>query len=103
VLLEDAACLEARYPGQNATEIAQQQDIVVESWSSLRQRATNHKEELRESCELQRFLTQVIPCLNFLWCRVLTVSVETLKQFSSLFVGVFVCVYVIHHSTQYII
>jgi len=78
--VEDAACLEARYPGQNAAQIAQQQDIVVDSWSSLQQRAANRKEELHASCELQRFLTQVIQCLNILWCRVLAVSVETLKE-----------------------
>ena len=77
--MEDAACLEAQYPGQNAAQIAQQQDIVVDSWSALQQRAANRKEELRASCELQRFLTQVIQCLNILWCRVLAVSVETLK------------------------
>ena len=79
--MEDAACLEARYPGQNAAQIAQQQDIVVDSWGALQQRAANRKEELRASCELQRFLTQVIQCLHILWCRILAVSVETLKQF----------------------
>ena len=64
--MEDAACLEARYPGQTAAQIAQQKDIVVDSWSLLQQRAANREEELRASCELQRFLTQVIQCLNIL-------------------------------------
>ena len=64
--MEDAARLVALYPGQNAAQIAQQQEIVVDSWSSLQQRAANRKEELRASCELQRFLTQVIQCLHIL-------------------------------------
>jgi len=64
--VEDAARLEALYPGQNAAQIEQQREIVVDSWSSLQQRAANRKEELRASCELQRFLTQVIQCLRIL-------------------------------------
>ena len=64
--MEDAARLEALYPGQNAAQIEQQREIVVDSWSSLQQRAANRKEELRASCELQRFLTQVIQCLRIL-------------------------------------
>jgi len=64
--VEDAASLEARYPGQNAAQIAQQQDIVVDSWGLLQQRAATRKDELRASCDLQRFLTQVIQCLNIL-------------------------------------
>ena len=64
--MEDAACLEARYPGKNAAQIAQQQDNLLSSWNTLRQRAANHKEELRASCDLQRFLTQVIQCLHIL-------------------------------------
>jgi spectrin beta len=64
--MEDAACLEALYPGQNATQIAQQQDIFVDSWNSLQQRTANRREKLRASCELQNFLTQVIQCLHIL-------------------------------------
>ena len=101
--MEDAACLEAQYPGQNAAQIAQQQDIVVDSWSSLQQRAANRKDELRASCELQRFLTQVIQCLNILWCRVLAVSVESLKRIlNRCIIQCALCVCVIHHSIQYI-
>jgi spectrin beta len=59
VLVEDAVRLEALYPGQNATHIAQQQNIVVSSWSVLQERSANRREELHASCELQRFLTQV--------------------------------------------
>jgi spectrin beta len=66
VLVEDAARLEALYPGQNAAQIEQQREIVVDSWSSLQQRAANRKEELRASCKLQRFLAQVIQCLRIL-------------------------------------
>ena len=64
--MEDAARLEALYPGQNAAHIAQQQDIVVSSWGLLQQRSANRKEELLASLELQRFLTQVIQCVHIL-------------------------------------
>lgn len=64
--MEDAARLEALYPGQNAAHIAQQQDIVVSSWGLLQQRSANRKEELLASLELQRFLTQVIQCIHIL-------------------------------------
>ena len=78
--MEDAACLKARYPGQIAAQIAHTEGIVVERWSCLQRRAANRKVQLHASGELQRFLTQVIQCLNILWCRVLAVSVETLKE-----------------------
>lgn len=61
--MEDAARLEALYPGQNAAHIEQQQNIVVSSWSLLQERSANRREELHASCELQRFLTQVMPYL----------------------------------------
>jgi len=64
--VEDAARLGARYPGENAAQIAQQQDIVLSSWSALQQHAANRNEKLHASYELQRFLTQVIQCLHIL-------------------------------------
>jgi len=64
--VEDAARLVALYPGQNAAQTVQQQDIVLSSWSLLRQHTANRREELRASCELQRFLTQVIQCIHIL-------------------------------------
>jgi len=64
--VEDAAGLEALYPGKNGAQIVQQQDIVLSNWTLLRQHTANRREELRASCELQRFLTQVIQCLHIL-------------------------------------
>lgn len=64
VLVEDAVRLEALYPGQNATHIAQQKNVVVSSWSVLQERSANRREELHASCELQRFLTQVCRCAS---------------------------------------
>jgi len=64
--VKDAARLEALNPGQNAAQIVQQQDIVLSSWSLLRQHTANRREELHASCELQIFLTQVIQCLHIL-------------------------------------
>ncbi|XP_052120778.1 spectrin beta chain, non-erythrocytic 1 isoform X4 [Frankliniella occidentalis] len=59
VLVEDAARLQALYPGNNATQIAQQQTVVLSSWTALQNRSAQRREELQASCDLQRFLTQV--------------------------------------------
>lgn len=59
VLVEDAARLQALYPGTNAAHIAQQQAIVVASWGALQERSANRREMLQASCDLQRFLAQV--------------------------------------------
>lgn len=63
VLVEDAARLQALYPGTNATHIAQQQAVVVASWGALQERSANRREMLQASCDLQRFLAQV--CIFF--------------------------------------
>ncbi|XP_063234159.1 spectrin alpha chain, non-erythrocytic 1 isoform X2 [Bacillus rossius redtenbacheri] len=65
VLVEDSARLQAAYPGQNASQLAQQQAIVVKSWTDLQERAANRREELQASCDLQRFLTQVRDLTNW--------------------------------------
>lgn len=51
--------LQAQYPGTNAAHIAQQQAVVVTSWSALQERSANRREMLQASCDLHRFLAQV--------------------------------------------
>lgn len=57
--MEDAARLNALYPGNNATQISQQQDIVISNWEALKERSAQRRDQLQASCDLQRFLTQV--------------------------------------------
>jgi spectrin beta len=59
VLVEDAARLQALYPGNNAAHIDQQQKIVLANWEELKDRAAHRRDQLQASCDLQRFLTQV--------------------------------------------
>ncbi|XP_066999614.1 spectrin beta chain, non-erythrocytic 5 isoform X3 [Anabrus simplex] len=59
VLVEDAARLQTVYPGQNATHIAEQQNIVVSSWEALQERSLRRTQDLHASCDLQKFLTLV--------------------------------------------
>lgn len=58
VLVEDAARLQAQYPGQNAVQIAQQQKVVLDHWAALQQRASDRREILNEACDLHKFLSQ---------------------------------------------
>lgn len=57
--MEDAVRLQTLYPGTNAAHIAQQQAVVVSSWSTLQDKSAARREMLQASCDLQRFLTQV--------------------------------------------
>lgn len=58
VLVEDAARLQALYPGQNAARVAQQQEAVLAAWNALQERAAARREALHASCDLHRFLAQ---------------------------------------------
>lgn len=59
ILVEDAVRLQSLYPGNNAIHIAKQQNIVVQSWTSLQDRSAHRREALQASCDLHRFLAQV--------------------------------------------
>ncbi|XP_054271663.1 spectrin alpha chain, non-erythrocytic 1 isoform X2 [Macrosteles quadrilineatus] len=65
VLVEDAVRLQAQYPGTNASHIAQQQAVVVSSWSALQERSAARREMLQASCDLHRFLAQVRDLMNW--------------------------------------
>ena len=51
--------LQSLYPGNNATHIANQQNIVVSSWTALQERSAHRREVLHASCDLHRFLAKV--------------------------------------------
>jgi spectrin beta len=59
VLKDDSDRLQAAYPGGNAEQIAQNEEVVQESWDALQQRAQQRKEELKEAGNLYRFLASV--------------------------------------------
>ncbi|XP_033210984.1 spectrin beta chain, non-erythrocytic 1 isoform X3 [Belonocnema kinseyi] len=75
VLVEDAARLQALYPGNNATHIDQQQKIVVNNWEELKDRSAHRRDQLQASCDLQRFLTQVRDLIN--WAAGLRAAMST--------------------------
>lgn len=62
--MEDAVKLQTLYPGSNASHIAKQQETVVRSWTSLQDRSAHRREALQASCDLHRFLAQVILLLT---------------------------------------
>lgn len=58
VLVEDSVRLQAKYPGDNASAIAQQQETVVDAWNTLKENSAIRSDQLAASCDLQSFLTQ---------------------------------------------
>ena len=58
VLVEDSVRLQAKYPGDNAQAIAQQQETVVDAWNTLKENSAVRSDQLAASCDLQSFLTQ---------------------------------------------
>lgn len=58
VLVEDSVRLQAKYPGDNAQAIAQQQETVVDAWNTLKENSAIRSDQLAASCDLQSFLTQ---------------------------------------------
>lgn len=58
VLVEDSVRLQAKYPGDNANAIAQQQETVVDAWNTLKENSAIRSDQLAASCDLQSFLTQ---------------------------------------------
>ncbi|XP_065202026.1 spectrin beta chain, non-erythrocytic 1 isoform X3 [Planococcus citri] len=65
ILVEDAVRLQSLYPGNNASHIANQQNIVVSSWTALQERSAHRREALQASCDLHRFLAQVRDLTNW--------------------------------------
>lgn len=57
--MDDSVRLQAAYPGGNAEHIAQQQGLVVDQWSALQDKVAQRKDQLKESLQLQKFLSMV--------------------------------------------
>ena len=59
VLIDDSARLQREYPGGNAEHILKQQEIVVQHWNNLQDRAGLRKSLLQSSFALQKFIASV--------------------------------------------
>ncbi|XP_071037774.1 spectrin beta chain [Parasteatoda tepidariorum] len=75
ILVDDSARLQGSYPGGNADHILEQQNIVIENWNTLQERAAQRKIELQASYQLQRFLASVRDVEN--WALGLCSSLKT--------------------------
>ena len=59
VLVDDSARLQREYPGGNAEHILKQQEIVIQHWNNLQDRAALRKSHLQASHALQKFIASV--------------------------------------------
>ncbi|KAI8480573.1 Spectrin beta chain, non-erythrocytic 5 [Branchiostoma belcheri] len=59
VLIDDSARLQALFPGGNAEQIAEQQEVLVSSWNALQERTVQRREELQQALDFQKFLASV--------------------------------------------
>ncbi|RZC41345.1 spectrin alpha chain, non-erythrocytic 1, partial [Asbolus verrucosus] len=64
VLVEDASKLQKIYPS-NKTNIQNQQELVVEAWGGLKERAELRHDQLQASVDLQKFHAQVRDLTNW--------------------------------------
>ncbi len=80
VLIEDSVRLQAKYPGENAKAIAQQQATVVEAWNTLKENSVHRSDQLAASCDLQTFLAQVRDLM--LWATDLRTSLQAEEHIS---------------------
>lgn len=74
VLVDDAVRLQAIYPN-NRTQIQQKQELVVDAWQALKDRADLRRDQLQASVDLQKFLTQIRDLTN--WSSGLRISMST--------------------------
>ncbi|KAJ8972184.1 hypothetical protein NQ314_000314 [Rhamnusium bicolor] len=75
VLVEDASKLQKLYPS-NRNNIQHQQELVVEAWNGLKERADLRRDQLQASVDLQKFLTQVRDLTNWATSLRLAMSAE---------------------------
>uniref|UniRef100_V5GNX9 Spectrin beta chain, non-erythrocytic 5 n=1 Tax=Anoplophora glabripennis TaxID=217634 RepID=V5GNX9_ANOGL len=75
VLVEDASRLQKMYPS-NKNKIQQQQELVVDAWNGLKERAELRRDQLQASVDLQKFLTQVRDLTNWATSLRLAMSAE---------------------------
>ena len=58
-LIDDSARLQSAYPGGNAEHIRKQQELVVQNWNNLQEKAAHRKGLLQASFSLQKFISSV--------------------------------------------
>lgn len=75
VLVEDASKLKTIYPS-NKNNIQQQQELVVDAWNGLKERADLRREQLQANVDLQKFFTQVRDLMNWMTNVKLAMSAE---------------------------
>ncbi|XP_073969406.1 spectrin beta chain, non-erythrocytic 5 kst isoform X2 [Rhodnius prolixus] len=75
MLVEEAARLQALYPGSNANQIEQKQRALIDSWEDLKQKSELRKRILQASCDHQRFLSQVRDLMS--WASGLRAAIMT--------------------------
>uniref|UniRef100_A0A336KQL4 CSON014177 protein n=1 Tax=Culicoides sonorensis TaxID=179676 RepID=A0A336KQL4_CULSO len=80
VLVEDSVRLQAKYPGENAQTIKQQQEMVVAAWNDLKEKSAHRSDQLAASCDLQNFLTQVRDLMS--WASNLRAAIQTEEHVS---------------------
>jgi spectrin beta len=80
VLVEDSVRLQAKYPGENAKAISQQQVTVVDAWNTLKENSALRSDQLAASCDLQTFLTQVRDLM--LWASNLRATLQAEEHVS---------------------
>merc|ERR1712106_78007 len=59
VLIDDSAALQSRYPGENGQHIAQQQQMVLQAWNMLQEKAADRKAALMSSNDYHNFMGMV--------------------------------------------
>lgn len=65
VLVDDASRLQTLYP-TNSQNIRQEQELVIESWNNLQNRATLRKEQLQNAVDFWRFSAEYASLTSFI-------------------------------------
>lgn len=81
VLVEDASKLQKIYPS-NQANIQHQQQLVVDAWDGLKERAELRHDQLQASVDLQKFLTQVRNLTN--WATALRLDMKAEENVRSI-------------------
>ncbi|XP_008201528.1 spectrin alpha chain, non-erythrocytic 1 isoform X2 [Tribolium castaneum] len=81
VLVEDGSKLQKIYPS-NQSSIQLQQEVVIDAWDYLKERAELRHDQLQASVDLQKFLTQVRNLTN--WATALRLDMQAEENVRSI-------------------
>lgn len=81
MLQEEGTRLQALCPGDNAAQIALQQQALKEAWAALQEASEETTKILAQHLELQQFLTEVSSYSFIIFrvqdsCKVLTIDID---------------------------